>query len=175
MIDKFGKSLVVYFSRGAETYGVGTVEVGNTELVAKEIIARTGADEFKIIPVEKYPEGYEECVERATEERDEEARPEYVGRVEDFSEYKTVFLGYPIWWGDMPMIIYKFIEDYDFNGKRVVPFCTNEGSGNAGTFRTLATELSEAGVLEGLEMTGREARTEEMKEKVREWLEGLGP
>ena len=86
-----GKTLVVYFSRADENYNVGTVEVGNTELLAKEIIAKTGADEFKIEPVDKYPANYQEAIERATEERKAGARPEYIGDV-DISSYDTIFL-----------------------------------------------------------------------------------
>ena len=90
-----GKTLVVYFSRADENYSVGTVEVGNTELLAKEIVAKTGADEFKIEPKDKYPAVYQEAIERATEERKAGARPEYIDDV-DVAGYDTVFLGYPI-------------------------------------------------------------------------------
>jgi flavodoxin len=122
------KSLVVYFSRADENYNVGKVEVGNTELLAHEIAAKTGADEFKIEPVKAYPENYMECVELATREKESGARPEYVGDVADFSQYDTVFLGYPIWWGDLPMVVYSFIEKHDFGGKTVIPFATSGGS-----------------------------------------------
>ena len=126
------KNLVVYFSHPDENYGVGTVEVGNTELLAKEIIAKTSADEFKIVEMDKYPADYQEAVDRATKEKAEDARPEYVGDI-DISDYDTIFLGYPIWWGDLPMVVYTFIENHDWAGKTVIPFNTHEGSGNSGT------------------------------------------
>ena len=173
MIDM--KSLVVYFSRGDENYNVGKVEVGNTELLAHEIAVKTGADEFKIEPVKAYPEYYMECVEIATREKESGARPEYVGDVADFSQYDTVFLGYPIWWDDMPMVVYSFIEKHDFAGKTVIPFCTHEGSGNAGTYETLVGLMPGANLKgDGFNMSGATARTEEGIRKLDEWLEELG-
>lgn len=162
------KTLVVYFSRADENYNVGTVEVGNTELLARRIAEVTGADEFKIVPVKAYPENYMECVDLATAEKESGARPEYVGDV-DVADYNTVFLGYPIWWGDMPMIVYNFLEKHDFRGKTVRPFCTHEGSGSAGTFDALTKLLSDATVSEGLEMSGSKARSEVGLKRAEEW------
>ncbi|MBQ2672589.1 flavodoxin [Candidatus Saccharibacteria bacterium] len=168
------KSLVVYFSRADENYNVGTVEVGNTELLAKEIIAKTGADEFKIEPKDKYPAVYQEAIERATEERRSDARPEYIGDV-DIAGYDTIFFGYPIWWGDMPMVVYNFIEKHNFDGKTVIPFNTHEGSGNAGTYEKFAELMSGATLKgDGFNMSGSTARTEEGIRKLDEWLEELG-
>ena len=104
-----GKSIVIYFSRADENYGVEDTTVGNNEILAKEIVRTKNADEFKIVPVNPYPADYQSCVEVATKERDENARPEYVGDV-DLLEYDTIYLGYPIWWGDIPMIVYNFLE-----------------------------------------------------------------
>ena len=162
------KSLVVYLSRGDENYNVGTVEVGNTELLARRIIEAIGADEFKIVPVEAYPENYMECVDVATAEKESGARPEYVGDV-DIADYDVVFLGYPIWWGDLPMIVYSFLEKHDFSGKTVRPFCTHEGSGNAGTFEKLAELLSGATIADGLEMSGSTARSNIGLSKAERW------
>lgn len=168
------KALVVYFSRAGENYNVGTVEVGNTELLAKEIIARTGADEFKIEEVDTYPSNYQEAIERATKERNEQARPEYKGEI-DISSYDTVFFGYPIWWGDMPMIVYNFIEKHDWNGKTVIPFNTHEGSGNSGTYGILRSKMSGATLKgDGFNMAGSAARTNEGIKKLDEFLISLG-
>lgn len=170
---KDGKTLVVYFSRGDEEYGVGRVEPGNTEILAKEIISKLGADEFKITPAEKYPETYMDCVNLATKEKESNARPEYVGDI-DTSSYDTIFLGYPIWWGDLPMIVYSFIEKHDWNGKTVIPFNTHEGSGNSGTYGALQNKLTGATLKgDGFEMSGSTARTEEGIKKLNTWLEGL--
>ena len=166
-----GKNLVVYFSRGDEEYGVGKVEVGNTELLAKEIVSRLAADEFKIVPAKKYPESYMECVDLATREKETNARPEYVGDV-DLSSYGTIFLGYPIWWGDLPMIVYAFIEKHNFDGKTVIPFNTHEGSGNSGTYEILQSKLAGAKVIgDGFNMSGSVARSPEGLKRVAEWAE----
>ena len=168
-----GKSLVVYFSRADENYNVGTVEVGNTELLAKEIITKTGADEFKIEPKDKYPAVYQEAIERATEERKANARPEYIGDV-DISSYDTIFLGYPIWWGDMPMIVYNFVKKHDWNGKTVIPFNTHEGSGNAGTYDILKSKMTGATLKgDGFNMPGSVARTDEGIKMLDDWLSSL--
>lgn len=168
------KTLVVYFSRGDENYNVGKIEVGNTELLAHEIAAKTGADEFKIEPKEKYPVGYQEAIELATKEREAGARPEYVGEI-DITDYDTIFLGYPIWWDDLPMVVYSFIEKHDFSGKTVIPFNTHEGSGNAGTYAVLAELMSGANLKgDGFNMSGAVARTEEGIKKLDEWLSGMG-
>lgn len=162
------KSLVVFFSRADENYNVGIVKVGNTELLARRIAEVTGADEFKIMPVKAYPENYMECVDLATAEKESGARPEYVGDV-DIADYDTVFLGYPIWWGDLPMIVYSFLEKHDFSGKTVRPFCTHEGSGSAGTFEGLADLLAGATIGEGLEMSGTKARGEMGLKRAEDW------
>ena len=168
-----GKTLVVYFSRADENYNVGTVEVGNTELLAKEIIAKTSADEFKIEPKDKYPAVYQEAIERATAERKAGARPEYIGDV-DITDYDTIFFGYPIWWGDMPMVVYNFIEKHDWNGKTVIPFNTHEGSGNAGTYDILKSKMTGATLKgDGFNMSGSTARTDDGIKKLDNWLENL--
>lgn len=167
------KILVVYFSHAGENYNVGTVEVGNTELLAKEIITKTSADEFRIEPKDKYPEAYQEAIERATAERKAGARPEYIGDV-DITDYDTIFFGYPIWWGDMPMVVYNFVEKHDWNGKTVIPFNTHEGSGNAGTYEILKSKMTGATLKgDGFNMTGSAARTNERTKKLDSWLNSL--
>lgn len=167
------KTLVAFFSRADENYGVGVVEDGNTKLLAKRIAAKIGADEFEIVPKEKYPTDYQEAIERATEERNANTRPEYVGDI-DVADYDTFFLGYPIWWGDMPMIVYNFIEKHDFSGKTVIPFNTHEGSGNSGTYDTLKTMLPNATLKgDGFNMAGSAARTEDGIKELDNWLDEL--
>lgn len=168
------KALVVYYSRADENYNVGNVEVGNTEILAKKIAAKLGADEFKIEPAVPYPADYQECVEKATEEHNAQARPEYVGEI-DTSEYDTIFLGYPIWWGDLPMVVYTWLENHDLSGKTIVPFNTHEGSGNSGTYEMLKAKLVGADVIgNGFNMPGATARNENGAKQLDDWLEGLG-
>ena len=169
------KVLVVYFSRTGENYNVGNVEVGNTAMVTSYIKDYLKADSFEIVPVNKYPDTYQECLDQATKEKNENARPEIQNKISNFDQYDTIFVGYPIWWADMPMIMHTFFESYDFNGKKVIPFNTHEGSGNAGTYTTIQKELSGANVTtDGLALDGNTARSDEGKQKTADWLKGLG-
>lgn len=169
------KILVVYFSRTGENYNVGNVEVGNTAIVASYIKDYLKADSFEIIPVNKYPDKYQECLDQATKEKNENARPEIQNKITNFDQYDTIFVGYPIWWGDLPMIMHTFFESYDFNGKKVIPFNTHEGSGDAGTYTTVQKDLPKANVTtDGLALDGKTARSDDGKQKTIDWLKGLG-
>lgn len=169
------KILVVYFSRTGENYNVGNVEVGNTAIVASYIKDYLKADSFEIIPVNKYPDKYQECLNQATKEKNENARPEIQNKITNFDQYDTIFVGYPIWWGDLPMIMHTFFESYDFNGKKVIPFNTHEGSGDAGTYSTVQKDLPKANVTtDGLALDGKTARSDDGKQKTIDWLKGLG-
>ena len=169
------KILVVYFSRTGENYNVGNVEVGNTAMVASYIKDYLKADSFEIIPVNKYPDKYQECLDQATKEKNENARPEIQNKITNFDQYDTIFVGYPIWWGNLPMIMHTFFESYDFNGKKVIPFNTHEGSGDAGTYTTVQKDLPKANVTtDGLALDGKTARSDDGKQKTIDWLKGLG-
>ena len=169
------KILVVYFSRTGENYNVGNVEVGNTAMVASYIKDYLKADSFEIIPTNKYSDKYQECLDQATKEKDENARPEIQNKISNFDQYDTIFVGYPIWWGDLPMIMHTFFESYDFNGKKVIPFNTHEGSGDAGTYSTEQKDLPKANVTtDGLALDGKTARSDDGKQKTIDWLKGLG-
>ena len=167
--------LVVYFSRTGENYTVGTISTGNTAIVADRIVDTTGADVFEIVPVTPYPDSYDECLEVATQEQRSNARPAYVGEVEGWEEYDTVFFGYPIWWGDLPMIAYTFLENHDWSGKTVIPFNTHEGSGQSGTQRTIAGLCSGATVLDGLVIRGNTAQNDSAaaQKSVTDWLDRM--
>ena len=91
-----GKMLVVYFSRAGENYNVGRITEGNTAKLAKEIAAQTGADLFEIVPETAYPEGYDDMLAVATDERKNNARPKIKTHIDNFESYDTVFIGYPI-------------------------------------------------------------------------------
>ena len=170
-----GKTLIAYFSRTGENYNVGTITEGNTAKLAKEIAAQTGGTLFEIIPVTPYPDSYDECLEVATQEQRSNARPAYVGEVGGWEDYDTVFFGYPIWWSDMPMIAYTFLENHDFTGKTVIPFNTHEGSGQSGTQRTIESLCSGATVLDGLAIRGNTAQNDQAgtEQAVGEWLDGM--
>ena len=169
-------ALVTYFSHAGENYNVGVIEEGNTAKLAKVIAEQTGADLFEIVPVVDYPHSYDECLEVATAEQREGARPEYVGDVENWDQYDTIFIGYPIWWGEIPNIVYTFMENHDFAGKTVVPFNTHEGSGQAHSQRDIESTLSDATVLQGLAVRGATAQNDAnaTTQAVSDWLSGLG-
>ena len=166
-------SLVVFFSRAGENYDVGVVEEGNTAKVAKVIAEDTGADLFQIEPVVAYPEGYEDTKVISTRERDNDERPEIQPYDLDWDAYDTIYLGYPIWYGGMPMIMYTFIESMDWSGKTVYPFDTHGGSGLANTVSELRQMCVGATVENGLALLGTVAQNdpEEVQEEVRKWLE----
>ncbi len=168
------KVLVAYFSRTGENYSVGNIVKGNTHIVAELIAGETGGDLFQIEPVVVYPDNYDVCVELAKKELNAKARPAVKGdvRVED---YDVIFIGYPNWWGDMPMPVYTFIEKHDWHGKTVVPFCTHEGSGLGSTASRLQSACQGAKVLNGLSVYGHTAQNNrrETEQATHNWLESL--
>ena len=149
------RTLVAYFSHAGENYGVGNIAKGNTEAVAELVAAKTGGDLFRIRTVKEYPQDYKGCTGQAKEEQRKKARPELSGPLPDIGDYDTVFLGYPNWWGDLPMAVYTFLEAMDFPGKTIVPFCTHEGSGLSSTAETIRRLCPGSKVLDGFEVRGR--------------------
>jgi len=171
-----GKSLVVYFSRADENYGVGIVKEGNTAILAKIIADKTGSDLFEIKPTKSYPVGYKDCCDVAKEEKNAKARPSIVGKIENIDQYDTIFIGYPIWWGDMPMAVYTFLESHNIDGKTIIPFCTHEGSSESGIAKKLQGMYKKSSVKEPLAMKGRVPQKNkiEAEKAVVAWLKKLG-
>ena len=171
-----GKVLVVYFSRTGDNYQVGYIEKGNTHIMADMIAETTGADTFEIKTVKSYPEDYRECTEVAAKEREDNARPEISGKVPNWQDYDTVFLGYPIWWSDMPMAVYTFMESYDWTGKTVIPFCTSAGDVLTGRESDIPRYAKGATLKEGLGLEGKrvQEKPDTVRPQVEKWLEGLG-
>ena len=165
------KSLVVYFSRVDENYGVGNITEGNTAILAKMIAQKTGSDIFEIVPEKAYPKSYNECTTVAKDEQRKKARPAYKGDI-DTSGYDTIYIGYPIWWGDLPMVVYTFLETHDLGGKTIIPFCTHEGSGLSGTDNNIKKLYKNVTMKKALAMTGRTAQNnrKEAEKQVDEWL-----
>ena len=154
-------SLVVYFSWS-----------GNTESVANEIQAQTGADIFEIVPAEPYTDDYNTLLDIAQNEQANDARPAIAQSVENFDRYETVYFGFPNWWGDMPMILYTFLDEYDFSGKTIAPFVPSGGSGFSGTIGTIESMEPDAAVTEGLSLRSSDAA--DPAAAVTEWLAGIG-
>ncbi len=171
--------LVVYFSRTGEQYGVGVIDKGNTAIVADMIIETTGADSFEILPQDDYyPYTYDELTEVAKKEQNENARPAYAGDIPDLSQYETIFIGAPVWWGDWPMICYTFFENNadSLAGKTLIPFSTHAGSGLSGFDSKLSSALPNSTVGEGLAISGSDAQNDQdsVRVTVNDWLSGLG-
>ncbi len=166
--------LVAYFSLAGEQYEVGIIEKGNTEIVAEMIVEATGADTFKIESTEEYPTTYDGLLDVSRKE--ETNPPEIAGTVDNMVDYDTIFLGYPIWWGDTPTIIKVFLQSYDFSGKTIIPFCTHGGSGLAGTDGTIGELCPDSTIGEGLAIRGSTAQNDpgSAKESVTKWLSDNG-
>lgn len=158
--DGENNSIVVYFSWS-----------GNTEAIAEEIQNQTGSDIFELTPVTPYSSDYDTVLDEAQAEQRENARPEIAGTIENFEQYDVVYLGYPNWWGDMPMIVYSLLDDYDFAGKTIVPFVSSGGSGFSDSLTTIAEMESEAVLTDGLSLGSSES--EDPAGAVEEWLSSL--
>lgn len=169
------KVLVAFFSHTGENYGVGNISEGNTHIIADMIAEATGGTAFEIVPEKDYPhDSYDAVVEIAKQEKAQKARPAIKGDIK-VEDYDVVFMGYPNWWGDMPMPVYTFIEKHDWNGKTVVPFCTHEGSGLSNTENYIADACKGATVAKGLAVRGETAQKnrDQARKTVNAWLEKL--
>ena len=144
---------------------------GNTEKIANMIAEDTGADLFQIEPAEAYPEDYNAVVDQAKEEQTANARPELLHDVETFQNYDVIFLGYPNWWSDVPMIMNTFMEAHDFSGKTVVPFCTHGGGGFGKSLSSVKAGTTGATVLDGFEVSG--SRADGAAADVQSWIDSL--
>ena len=168
------KTLVAYFSHSGDTYSVGVVKDGNTKLIANIIAQALNADTFHIESDIKYPPKYMDIIKQANKEKEANIRPKLTRELPNFSDYDTIFIGYPIWYGIWPMAVYSFLEKYDFSGKTIIPFNTHEGSGNAGTFQEMKNIMKKSTVeTKGFTIYGKEARKETANEKVLKWLKEI--
>lgn len=145
---------------------------GNTGVVADMIAQATGADLFSIRTVEQYPDTYDATIDQGQQERSEGARPELATHLENLDSYDTIFLGFPNWWGDMPMAVYTFLDEVDLSGKTVIPFVTSGGSGFSNTISTIQQMEPQATVQEGLSISGSSATG--AQQQVESWLSELG-
>lgn len=165
--------LIVYYSRRGQNYYNGSIrdlEKGNTETAAEYIQKAVGGDMFRVETVTPYSADYTACTEEAQEELRQNARPELKEYLESLDKYDTLFVGYPNWWGTMPMAMFTFLERYSLAGKRIIPFCTNEGSGMGSSERDLKKICIGAAVERGLAIRGCE--TVKLEKKIMEWAKG---
>ena len=147
--------LVIYFSH-----------TGTTKEVAAYLHELVGGDLVELIPVEAYPEGYSAALDPAKQEQRENARPAIKDPLESIDQYEVIYLGYPIWWGTVPMIVNTFLESYDFTGKTVIPFATSGGTGISQSVKDIRNEVPGAEVPDGLLVRSNDA--------ILPWLQGLG-
>ncbi|MGN1269322.1 MAG: flavodoxin [Clostridia bacterium] len=178
-LDK--KIIIAYFSlpetngsaKEDSTITVNGENLGNTQYVANLIGEHTGADVFRIEAVKEYnTSDHQALIDDAKKEQNDNSRPEIKNKINNFDEYDTIFIGYPIWWSDLPQILYTFLESYDFTGKNVFLFSTNGGSGLAGTVSTIKNKLSSANVNENAFTLNRN-NMEDAPKKVETWLKEI--
>ena len=163
--------LVIYFSRSGENYFGGVlknIEKGNTEVIAEYIHELASADLFKVEPAVEYPADYMECIDVAKKEQQKDARPELKESLDDISAYDTIYIGFPNWWGTLPMPMFTQLEKLDFAGKTVKPFVTHEGSGFGSSKRDLAKLCEGADIKNGLSIPG--SSVYDVRSTVESWI-----
>lgn len=165
------KILVAYFSHKGQNYSNGTIvelKQGNTAVVADMLAESVNAKVFEIQTVKDYPFEYNECTVAAKEELRANSRPELLNDV-DVSEYDVIILGYPNWWGTMPMAVWTFLDNHDFTGKEIIPLCTHEGSGMGNSEADLKKLVLGADIKKGLAIHGSSVK--DSKNKIIEWFQ----
>ena len=172
--QEMSKSIVIFFSHAGDNYAVGNIEVGNTKIVADYISELTGAEQFEIVTHKYDGMAYNPLIQLAKEEANKGELPPYEGEAPNLTEYDTVFIGGPVWWGTYPQVMFTFFKKHggDLKGKTVIPFTTHEGSGLANCVEDVKAAFAGANVTKGFSIYGHEVRSE--KAKVEKWLNGLG-
>ncbi|WP_167147779.1 flavodoxin [Actinomyces sp. ZJ308] len=179
------RMIVVYFSVPETDKTTGLTEeeensvivvdgqaLGNTQYVAQLIAQDTRAQTARIETVEAYPLDHQQLIDKARKEQDDKARPQ-IQQLPDMSSYDTIFLGYPIWWSDIPMPLYTFLEQTDLKGKTIIPFSTHGGSGLSGTPEAIAGAASGATVSDHALSISRD-QMDGAPQAVTSWLSELG-
>ena len=164
-------SLVIYFSRKGENYFGGelkNIEKGNTEVIAEYIEELDDADLFKVEPAVEYPADYMKCIDVAKKEQQNDARPEIKQTLDNIDDYDTIYIGYPNWWGTLPMPMFTQLEQLDFTGKIVKPFVTHEGSGFGSSLKDIEKLCKGAEIKNGLSIPG--ANVASAKSTVEAWI-----
>lgn len=163
--------LIAYYSRADENYVGGEIKslkTGNTEIAAGIIQKLTGADTFRIEQVKPYAKGYNECIAQAQDDQKRDARPELKSYPDSIDAYDVIYLGYPNYWSTMPMAVFTFLEHFDFSGKKIVPFCTHEGSGLGSSVNDIKKLCPDASVEAGLAIRG--GSVERSEKDIERWI-----
>lgn len=178
-----GKVLIAYFAvaENSDVDAVSSASVvtvngeakGRIQALAEMIQAKTDGDLFSIQTAIDYPGDGEALIDYADQEQAENARPEITNHIENLDEYDTIFVGYPIWWYDIPQVFYTFFDEYDLSGKTIIPFSSHNGSRLSGTVDTIAELEPDATVVEDA-FTVHEGSVANAEEDIASWLNGLG-
>ena len=166
------KNLIIYYSRRGENYVNGDIvdlQVGNTEVVVNFIKEFVDADTFQVETVKEYPTDYMETTEVAQQELDDNARPELKEELDDITQYDTIYIASPNWWGTLPMAMFTQLEKLDFTGKTVKTVITHEGSGLGDVMKDVKKLCKGADIKKGLAIQG--AEVQESKSKIERWIE----
>ncbi|MDO5552333.1 MAG: flavodoxin [Planctomycetia bacterium] len=145
---------------------------GNTIVIANDIKEMTGGDMFQLITDKVYPADYDATTDLAKKEQNSNERPTLKSQPENLADYDIVFLGYPNWWGTLPMALFTFLENNDLSGKTIIPFCTHEGSGLGDSQRDIAKLCPESKIIDGLAVRGGSVTS--AKTDVEKWLQKIG-
>lgn len=163
--------IIIFYSRADENYVNGqlkTLVKGNTETAAEIMHRITGADMFKIEQAEPYSKDYNECIEQARSDQNNNARPKLKGFPESLEKYGTIYLGFPNYWGTMPMAVFTFLEHFDMSGKVIKPFCTHEGSGIGNSVKDICKLCPNSKVEKGLAVRGSYA--DKSEKEIEKWI-----
>lgn len=163
-------AIIVYFSRNGENYVSGAIrdlKVGNTEIIAEMLHNLTGAELFKLEPMQEYAWDYNECIAQAQTDQRRDAHPKLKAYPKHMNEFDTVYLGFPNYWGTIPMCIFTFLEHFDFSGKTIKPFCTHEGSGFGNSISDIQRLCPTAEIRPGFEVRG--AQVAKAEKNLKKW------
>ena len=176
------KILIAYFSQplpinvdavtSASRVTVNGELYGSVQYVATIINEATGGDMVRIQTLQPYPESYDDLASQANQERQNNIHPELATNIESFDNYDVIFIGYPIWWYQMPMAMYSFFDKYDFAGKTIIPFSTHGGSGWSGTLEDIAELEPDATMVNGYSISRNNTATS--RDGILNWLQGIG-
>lgn len=164
-------AIIVYYSRADENYFNGQLKMlkkGNTEIAAETIRQITGADIFKIEQTQPYSRDYNECIEQARSDLNNNIRPQLVSVPKSLDEYSTIYLGFPNYWGTMPMAVFTFLEHFDLSGKKIMPLCTHEGSGFGNSIKDITRLCPNSVIGKGLAVRGSCAANSE--QAIKNWI-----
>jgi flavodoxin len=162
MAAESNKVLVLFFSHS-----------GNTRSLAEMIHHQVGGDLVEIKTTLPYPQDYDTVVDQAKREQQQNFRPQLATQNNDLSTFSTIFIGYPNWWGTMPMALFTFFESHNLSGKKLIPFCTHEGSSLGRSIADMQKLAPGATILEGLAIRGRSVRDTSARTDIADWLAKL--